>query len=108
MIVFKTIGFEDLDIFHEYLRWEDVQGCEWSGVNLLTWNRYGLEYAIVEGYLVLRFVYEGQYTHTMPLPPVPEGVEHPRLAVAGDVQILKAYLIILNHLVPSGSYLVLV
>ena len=79
MIDFKAIGFEDLNAIRNYLRWEDVQGCEWSGVNLLTWNRYGLEYAIVEGYLVLRFIYDGQYTHTMPLPPVPDGVEHPRL-----------------------------
>lgn len=84
MIEFKSIGFEDLDVIRPYLRWEDVQGCEWSGVNLLTWNRYGLEYAIVKGYLVLRFIYDGQYTHTMPLPPVPDGVEHPRLAEAGD------------------------
>ena len=82
MIDFKNIGFEDLDIIRDYLRWDDVQGCEWSGVNLLTWNRFGLEYAIVEGYLVLRFIYDGQYTHTMPLPPVPIGVEHPRLAEA--------------------------
>ncbi|MBR5725297.1 MAG: GNAT family N-acetyltransferase [Muribaculaceae bacterium] len=80
MIDFKTIGFEDLDVIRDYLRWEDVQGCEWSGVNLLTWNRFGLEYAIVEGYLVLRFIYDGQYTHTMPLPPVPEGADHPHLA----------------------------
>ncbi len=84
MIEYKTIGFEDLDIIRSYLRWEDVQGCEWSGVNLLTWNRYGLEYAIVEGYLVLRFIYDGQYTHTLPLPPVPEGIEHPRMAEQGD------------------------
>ena len=84
MIAFKTIEFEDLDIFRPFLRWEDVQGCEWSSVNLLTWNRFGLEYAIVDGYLVLRFIYDGQYTHTMPLPPVPEGVEHPRLVDAGD------------------------
>lgn len=84
MIAFKAITFEDLDTIRGYLRWEDVQGCEWSGVNLLTWNRYGLEYAIVKGYLVLRFVYDGQYTHTMPLPPVPKGIEHPRLAEAGD------------------------
>ena len=82
MIDYKAIGFEDLDTVRSYLRWEDVQGCEWSGINLLTWNRYGLEYAIVEGHLVLRFIYDGQYTHTMPLPPVPEGVEHPRLAEA--------------------------
>ena len=80
MIEFKSIGFEDLEIIRPYLRWDDVQGCEWSSVNLLTWNRFGLEYALVNGYLVLRFVYDGQYTHTMPLPPVPEGVEHPRLA----------------------------
>ena len=66
------------------MRWEDLQGCEWSSVNLLTWNRYGLEYAIVKGYLVLRFILDGQYTHTMPLPPVPDGVEHPRLAEAGE------------------------
>ena len=84
MIVYKAIEFEDLDIFRPYLRWEDVQGCEWSSVNLLTWNHFGLEYAIVKGYLVLRFIYDGQYTHTMPLPPVPEGVEHPRLSEAGD------------------------
>ena len=84
VIEYKAIGFKDLDIFRPYLRWEDVQGCEWSSVNLLTWNRFGLEYAIVKGYLVLRFIYDGQYTHTMPLPPVPEGVEHPRLAEAGD------------------------
>ena len=82
MIDYKAIGFKDLETIRDYLRWEDVQGCEWSGVNLLTWNRYGLEYAIVEGHLVLRFIYDGQYTHTMPLPPVPEGVEHPRLAEA--------------------------
>ena len=82
MIAFKTIGFEDLDVIRGYLRWEDVQGCEWSGVNLLTWNRFGLEYAIVENHLVLRYIYDGQYTHTMPLPPVPEGLEHPRLAEA--------------------------
>ena len=80
MIEYKAIGFTDLDVIRPYLRWEDVQGCEWSGINLLTWNRFGLEYALVNGYLVLRFVYDGQYTHTMPLPPVPEGVEHPRLA----------------------------
>ena len=80
VIEFKAIGFEDLDIIGGYLRWEDVQGCEWSSVNLLTWNQYGLEYAIVEGHLVLRFLYDGQFTHTMPLPPVPEGIEHPRLA----------------------------
>ena len=80
MVEYKTIGFDDLDIVRDYLRWEDVQGCEWSSVNLLTWNQSGLEYAIVKGYLVLRFLYEGQFTHTMPLPPVPEGVEHPRLA----------------------------
>ena len=84
MIEYKAIEFEDLDIFRSYLRWEDVQGCEWSSVNLLTWNHFGLEYAIVKGYLVLRFIYGGQYTHTMPLPPVPEGVEHPRLSEAGD------------------------
>ena len=84
MIKYKAIGFEDLDIIRPYLRWDDVQGCEWSAINLLTWNHYGLEYAIVKGYLVLRFIYDGQYTHTMPLPPVPEGVEHPRLAEAGD------------------------
>ena len=82
MIEYKGIDFKDLDIFRPYLRWEDVQGCEWSSVNLLTWNRYGLEYAIVEGHLVLRFIYDGQYTHTMPLPPVPEGIEHPLLAEA--------------------------
>lgn len=62
------------------MRWEDLQGCEWSNINLLTWNQYGLEYAIIEGYLVLRFVYDGQFTHTMPLPPVPEGEPHPRLS----------------------------
>ncbi len=84
MIKYKAIGFEDLDVIRPYLRWEDVQGCEWSGVNLLTWNRFGLEYAIVKGYLVLRFIYDGQYTHTMPLPLVPEGVEYPRLSEAGD------------------------
>ncbi len=83
MIEFKSIGFEDLDMFRPYLRWEDVQGCEWSAINLLTWNRFGLEYAIVKGCLVLRFILDGQYTHTMPLPPVPQGVEHPRLAEAG-------------------------
>ena len=84
MIEYKTIGFDDMDIIRPYLRWEDVQGCEWSAINLLTWNRFGLEYAIVKGYMVLRFVYDGQYVHTMPLPPVPEGIEHPRLADAGD------------------------
>ena len=84
VIEYKAIGFKDLDIFRPYLRWEDVQGCEWSSVNLLTWNRFGLEYAIVKGYLVLRFIYDGQYTHTMPIPPAPEGVEHPRLAEAGE------------------------
>ncbi len=84
VIEYKAIGFKDLDIFRPYLRWEDVQGCEWSSVNLLTWNHFGLEYAIVKGYLVLRFIYNGQYTHTMPIPPVPEGVEHPRLAEAGE------------------------
>ena len=84
MIEYKRIGFEDLDTIHSYLRWEDVQGCEWSDVNLLTWNHYGLEYALVEGHLVLRFIYDGQYTHTMPLPPVPDGLEHPLLAQAGD------------------------
>lgn len=88
MIEFKSIGFEDLEIIRPYLRWDDVQGCEWSSVNLLTWNRYGLEYAIVEGCLELRFIYDGQYTHTMPLPPVPEGIEHPRLAdfLNGDAE----------------------
>ena len=84
MIEYKTIGFDDLEVISNYLRWEDVQGCEWSSVNLLTWNRYGLEYAIIRGCLELRFIYDGQYTHTMPLPPVPEGVEHPRLAEAGE------------------------
>ena len=84
MIEYKAISFEALDIIRPYLRWEDVQGCEWSGVNLLTWNHYGLEYAIVRDHLVLRFIYDGQYTHTMPLPPVPEGVEHPRLDETGD------------------------
>lgn len=84
MIEYKRIGFEDLDIIHSYLLWEDVQGCEWSDVNLLTWNHYGLEYAIVRNHLVLRFIYDGQYTHTMPLPPVPDGVEHPRLDEMGD------------------------
>ena len=84
MIEFKAIGFEDLDVIRDYLRWEDVQGCEWSAINLLTWNQFGLEYAIVEGHLVLRFLYDRQFTHTMPLPPVPEGMEHPRLAEAGE------------------------
>ncbi len=84
VIEYRPIGFEDLATFHSYLRWEDVQGCEWSDVNLLTWDHYGLEYAIVEGYLVLRFILDGQYTHTMPLPPVPDGIEHPRLADASD------------------------
>ena len=84
MIEYKAISFEALDIIRPYLRWEDVQGCAWSGVNLLTWNHYGLEYAIVRDHLVLRFIYDGQYTHTMPLPPVPEGVEHPRLDETGD------------------------
>ena len=84
MTAYKRVGFEDLDVINGYLRWEDVQGCEWSSVNLLTWNQYGLEYAIVEGYLVLRFVYDGQFTHTMPLPPVPANAEHPRLSLTGE------------------------
>lgn len=84
MIAYRPITFGDLEVIAPYMRWEDLQGCEWSSVNLLTWNRYGLEYAIVKGYLVLRFILDGQYTHTMPLPPVPEGVEHPRLAEAGE------------------------
>lgn len=84
MIEYKAIGFEDLDVIRDYLRWEDVQGCEWSAINLLTWNQYGLEYAVIDGYLVLRFVYEGQFTHTMPLPPVPADVLHPRLSLSGE------------------------
>lgn len=88
MIEYKTIGFDDLEVISDYLRWEDVQGCEWSSVNLLTWNRFGLEYAIVEGFLVLRFIYDGQYTHTLPLPPPPEGIEHPRLADVGEEDVV--------------------
>ena len=84
MIEFKAIGFEDLDLIRTYLRWEDVQGCEWSAINLLTWNQFGLEYAVVEGHLVLRFLYDRQFTYTMPLPPAPEDTEHPRLADAGE------------------------
>jgi hypothetical protein len=84
LIEYKTIGFEDLDIIRRYMQWDDVQGCEWSGINLLTWNQYGLEYAIVEDHLVLRFIYDGQLTHTMPLPPPPAGVEHPRLIHEGE------------------------
>lgn len=84
VIAYRPITFGDLEVIAPYMRWEDLQGCEWSSVNLLTWNRYGLEYAIVKGYLVLRFILDGQYTHTMPLPPVPDGVEHPRLAEAGE------------------------
>ncbi len=38
MIEYKSIGFDDLEVISNYLRWEDVQGCEWSSVNLLTWN----------------------------------------------------------------------
>ncbi len=92
MIEYRAIRFEDLDLFRDYMRWEDVQGCEWSGVNLLTWNRYGLEYALIDGHLVLRFILDGQYTHTMPLPPVPEGVEHPLLsqtAPTGLAQVVR-------------------
>lgn len=84
MIGFKKIGFDDLDVIRGYLRWEDLQGCEWSAINLLTWNQYGLEYAIIDRYLVLRFIYDGQYTHTMPVPPVPSDIAHPRLSQTGD------------------------
>ena len=84
MIKYKRIEFEDLNVIAPYMRWEDLQGCEWSAVNLLTWNSYGLEYAVLDGYLVLRFVYEGQFTHTMPVPPVPADEPHPRLSRSGE------------------------
>lgn len=84
VIEYKAIGFEDLEVIRGYMRWEDLQGCEWSAVNLLTWNQYGLEYAVIDGYLVLRFIYDGQFTHTMPIPPVPADEPHPRLSRTGE------------------------
>ena len=84
MIEYRPITFDDLEVIAPYMRWEDLQGCEWSSVNLLTWNHYGLEYAVIDGYLVLRFVYDGQVTHTMPVPPVPDDVAHPRLSQSGE------------------------
>ena len=68
IIPFRPIIVADADLLRSYMMESKCMNCDMNVANLCSWQfLYHTEYAIVEGFLVLRFVSDGHVTYMKPI-----------------------------------------
>lgn len=68
IIPFKPITVADADLLRSYTMQSNCMNCDINVANLCSWQfLYHTEYAVVEGFLVLRFVDDGHVTYMKPI-----------------------------------------
>lgn len=68
IIPFKPITAADADLLRSYTMEGKCMNCDMNVANLCSWQfLYHTEYAVVEGFLVLRFVSDGHVTYMKPM-----------------------------------------
>lgn len=69
MIKFKNLRTADRELIQSYTLWGERQNCDLSFANLISWKfLYNTQYAIVNDYLVFRFLFNGRLAYMMPIP----------------------------------------
>ena len=84
-IPFKPIRLEDKEIITSFTFPSDYRNCDFSFANMCSWRfLYDSEFAIVDGYLLIRFMIEdkSRFAYMMP---VGDG------DLAGAVRLLEAH-----------------
>ena len=68
IIPFRPITAADADLLRSYTMESKCMNCDMNVANLCSWQfLYHTEWAVVEGFLVLRFVSDGQVTYMKPI-----------------------------------------
>lgn len=68
IIPFRPITADDADLLRSYTMESKCMNCDMNVANLCSWQfLYHTEYAVVEGFLVLRFVADGHVTYMKPM-----------------------------------------
>ncbi len=68
IIPFRPITAADADLLRSYTMESKCMNCDMNMANLCSWQfLYHTEWAVVEGFLVLRFVSEGHVTYMKPI-----------------------------------------
>ena len=71
-IPFKPIRLEDKEIITSFTFPSDYRNCDFSFANMCSWRfLYDSEFAIVDGYLLIRFMIEdkSRFAYMMPVSP---------------------------------------
>ena len=68
IIPFRPIGAADADVLRSFTMESRCMNCDMTVANLCSWQfLYHTEYAVVDGFLLLRFLLDGQVTYMKPL-----------------------------------------
>ena len=95
-IPFKPIRLEDKEIITSFTFPSDYRNCDFSFANMCSWRfLYDSEFAIVDGYLLIRFMIEdkSRFAYMMP---VGDG------DLAGAVRLLEEDSLKYGHPLPYG------
>ena len=68
IIPFRPVTADDADLLRSFTMESKCMNCDLNVANLCSWQfLYHTEYAVVDGYLLLRFVLDGQVTYMKPI-----------------------------------------
>ena len=68
MISFRPVTVADADLLRSFTMESKCMNCDFNVTNLCSWQfLYHTEYAIVKGFLVLRFMLDGHITYMKPI-----------------------------------------
>ena len=68
IIPFRPVTVADADLLRSFTTDSKCMNCDMNVANLCSWQfLYHTEYAVVEGFLVLRFVFDGHVTYMKPI-----------------------------------------
>ena len=68
IIPFRPVTASDADLLRSFTMESKCMNCDLNVANLCSWQfLYHTEYAVVDGYLLLRFVLDGQVTYMKPI-----------------------------------------
>ena len=68
IIPFRPVRAADADLLRSFTMESKCMNCDLNVANLCSWQfLYHTEYAVVDGYLLLRFVLDGQVTYMKPI-----------------------------------------
>ena len=69
MIIFKSISVQERELIQRFTLNNRLCSCDYSFSNIFSWSfRFGTQYAIVDGFLVLRFYYGDCPAYMIPVP----------------------------------------